>query len=158
MSRKLKRFYLKMSRNIVSGLYFHHFLELFGVSVDEVEERELVHVLCPLVGEFNYVHVALQQSRLAQPLPAHFVVQTLRRLKRHLNVTTVQSKGKPGFLKHTIWPYISDISLKVQGRPTITASNFMNVRCYRVFLARFFVIFRVLGVITGYWRAQIRVN
>ena len=43
----------------------------------------------------------------------------------------------------------------LQGMATITPSDFSDVGCYRVFLARFLVIFRVLGVIAGHWRAQI---
>ena len=47
------------------------------------------------------------------------------------------------------------LNFGVQGRVTITPSDFSEDGCYRVFLARFFVIFRVMGVIAGHWRAQI---
>ena len=39
---------------------------------------------------------------------------------------------------------------QLQGRVTITPSDFSEDGCYRVFLARFFVIFRVKGVIAGH--------
>ena len=51
--------------------------------------------------------------------------------------------------------YLRVVDLKVQGMATITPSDFSDDGCYRVFLARFLVIFRVLGVIAGHWRAQI---
>ena len=39
---------------------------------------------------------------------------------------------------------------------TITPNNFSDDGCYRLFFARFVVIFRVMGVIGGHWRTQIR--
>ena len=89
-----------------------------------------------------------------------------------LNVEPTQNKINSSILRYLqaftspkfwIWDHLTFLCqfktiLPLQGRATLATRKFLEVGCYSVFLARFFVIFRVLGVIAGHWRAQIRVS
>jgi hypothetical protein len=65
---------------------FHHLLELFRVSGDEVQEGQAVEVLGALVCNLDNLMVALQQRDLSQLVPTRFVVKHFRRL--HSNLPT----------------------------------------------------------------------
>lgn len=71
-------------KNTICLTYLHHLAELGQVAGDEVEEGELVEVFGPLVAHLHDLVVTLQQRRLAQPLPAAPLIQSLGGLQRHL--------------------------------------------------------------------------
>ena len=53
---------------------FHHLPQFLKISSDEVEEREFVEVLGPLVRHLHHLVITLQQGGLSEVLPAIFVV------------------------------------------------------------------------------------
>lgn len=76
--------YLAMWRTTALLTYLHHLAQFCQVSGDEVEEREFVEVLGPLVAHFHHLVVPLEQCRLSQSLPAAAFIQGLGSLQSHL--------------------------------------------------------------------------
>ena len=70
----------------------HHLAELLQVSGYEVQEGEFIKVLGSLVRHLHHLMVTLEQSSLAQTLPAVFVVQSAGCLKSNLRQTKIGGK------------------------------------------------------------------